>query len=630
MKSKTSCFNRTIFKKNLTHYWPLWAAHLCVLLLIGPLQIWQMATAEWDMPMEPAARMYDIVHSVARGMTEPAIWFVFAGVMALAMFSYLYTAKNANMMHALPVNRLELYVTNYLSGLSFLLIPQSVVFFISLLVCLANEITCIQYLFFALLCQMGLSFFAYSLAVFVAMFTGQWLAMPIYYFVVNYLYVGCLFIVNAVMELLSYGITDCWNPGKTCILSPLYYLGNNLRVNGIYADQSGELIGIEISGMHLVAIYAAAAVVLAVLAYRIYRRRQIETAGDWVSVEVVKPVFRWGVAFYGSILLAVGITAILSSSRSINLYVSMLVISVVVGFICFFVAEMLLCKNFRVFQRKRLLEWAGFTAVIVLFLTLFEVDAFGIERALPKEEEIEKAFVNMDYPIEMEAEELPELLALHQDVIAHKKEYQELQQERSGYYYTTFLYYMKDGSMFERRYPVAVTKEAVADSDSPAAKILVWERDTENLKQYVLGKNCDGNQYVSGYIDLYNEEGEYRNYMLDEEKTSVIAEAIEKDVDAGYMTAQYLTSIMAIDEELEEEKVASCGISIDYYTNKQENDLWYYYRYYREQSRTDEWTQASNYIQFDAECVYTVEAIEKLGIVEDAWKIWSDLPEKEN
>ena len=48
--------------------------------------------------------------------------------------------------------------------------------------------------------------FAYSLAVFVAMFTGQAFAMPCYYVIVNYLYVGCMFIVAKVIETISYGL----------------------------------------------------------------------------------------------------------------------------------------------------------------------------------------------------------------------------------------------------------------------------------------------------------------------------------------------------------------------------------------------------------------------------------------
>ncbi len=32
MQSGTSCFNKTIFKKNITHFWPIWGIYLVFLL----------------------------------------------------------------------------------------------------------------------------------------------------------------------------------------------------------------------------------------------------------------------------------------------------------------------------------------------------------------------------------------------------------------------------------------------------------------------------------------------------------------------------------------------------------------------------------------------------------------------
>lgn len=52
-----------------------------------------------------------------------------------------YKTSCFNMMHALPVSRKELFVTNYLSGLLFLMIPQAISFLISIFVCLGRNIT---------------------------------------------------------------------------------------------------------------------------------------------------------------------------------------------------------------------------------------------------------------------------------------------------------------------------------------------------------------------------------------------------------------------------------------------------------------------------------------------------------
>lgn len=625
MKSKTSCFNRTIFKKNVTQYWPLWSAYLLYLLIIVPINIWQHATDEWYMTRYgESERMYVIIVRAVANLIRPEMTFLFAALAAMAVFSYLYTAKNANMMHALPVNRFELFVTNYVSGLSFLLVPQMIVFFISVLVCLANQITLIQYLLFGMLIQMGIAFFAYSLAVFVAMFTGQLLAVPAYYLVINYLYVGCSYIVSLVANLLTYGVTNIWNPGKECILSPVYYLGNNLKVEVTYGTgvSVNEPTGIAFSGVNLVRIYAVVAVFLAVAAYQTYRRRQIETAGDWISVGFLKPVFRWGVAFCGGALLSVLITGELVSAHRMNVYLCSVVCLIVAGFLCFFAAEMLLKKQFKVFQKKRILEWAGFSVVAVLFLTLFEVDAFGIERKVPKADEIEAVFINMDYPMLVDEAAVEEMLEIHKDVIAHKEEYQKLAQGNEGYYYTTFRYYLKDGSTFERRYPIAITEEYLADATSPASRILAWESEPENLKRNLLGMNYERNEYISGCIDLYDEDNISTNRLLTREELKVLTAAIEQDVEEGNFD-DYCSSCVGA-ERIE---FYCTNISIDYYNSSKCNDVWDYYSdysYYNGDTLTKESASAStgySYISFGPECVNTVDALENLGIVDDTWKL---------
>ena len=40
MQSKISFFNKTIFKKNITHYWPLWLGYLIISLFEIPFAIY--------------------------------------------------------------------------------------------------------------------------------------------------------------------------------------------------------------------------------------------------------------------------------------------------------------------------------------------------------------------------------------------------------------------------------------------------------------------------------------------------------------------------------------------------------------------------------------------------------------
>ena len=303
MKSKTFCFNKTILKKNFSHFWPIWVLYNCYLLLILPVNIGINHSSETL--MSRTSDQLATLYTVFQYALKPFPIFIAAAVAAMAVFSYLYSAKSANMIHAMPVTRMELFATNYLSGLLFLLLPEVFAFIVAVFTCLACHITSLEYLFLWLLAVGGISFFALSLASFVAILTGNLVAMPVYYFAANYLYVGVLYIVSQLICLICYGVSDSWHPGKTCILSPMYYLNNNLRCVTTFDEITGEITAFSIEGLPLVCIYAVVGIVFIFLAVKLYQKRQIECAGDMISFAAIKPVFRWGVAICGGFLLSV-------------------------------------------------------------------------------------------------------------------------------------------------------------------------------------------------------------------------------------------------------------------------------------------------------------------------------------
>ena len=110
MKSKTSSFNTTIFKKNLTHHWPIWIVYLCYLIVVVPLYaIWLYANNEsnyiGNVPL--TQKQYHVIGSALAGAGSVIPVFIAAAAAALAVFSYLYNPRNANMIHSLPLDRRE-------------------------------------------------------------------------------------------------------------------------------------------------------------------------------------------------------------------------------------------------------------------------------------------------------------------------------------------------------------------------------------------------------------------------------------------------------------------------------------------------------------------------------------------
>ncbi len=248
MKSKTSCFNKTIFKKNMTHFWPLWALYSCYLIVSLPVGLWfDMQYYLQDDSYSQLQRQIYAISGAMRAAMNPVITFAFAAVMIMAVFSYLYSAKNTNMIHSLPVDRRELFVTNIISAFAFMIVPQILTFIITVFVCIGAHITNIQYILYWFGAEAAMTFFALALGAFVAMFTGQLLAFPVYYVVVNYLYVGCWYLINMVIESVCFGVSNNWNPGKSCILSPIYYLTNNLRIQSV-ENSEYVTVGIEFKG----------------------------------------------------------------------------------------------------------------------------------------------------------------------------------------------------------------------------------------------------------------------------------------------------------------------------------------------------------------------------------------------
>ena len=159
MKSKTSFFNRTVFKKNVTLYWPIWVCYLLYGMVKVPGQLWSRLQQQTD--MTAYARDYALYNSLRLEVDVAAIA-IMAVVCGMALFGYLFTQKNAYMIHALPVTRRELYVTNMISGLCFLLIPQALVFLVTVVLCLLKGIASVQFLGLWFLSVMGIAFFLYA------------------------------------------------------------------------------------------------------------------------------------------------------------------------------------------------------------------------------------------------------------------------------------------------------------------------------------------------------------------------------------------------------------------------------------------------------------------------------------
>ena len=92
MKSKTSFFNKTIFLKNITHFWPIWLMILVWNLFIMPFMIFN-SSLQYKMLNNITEQEISILRSndilgIVAVYANPVILFVFSVIAVMAVFSY--------------------------------------------------------------------------------------------------------------------------------------------------------------------------------------------------------------------------------------------------------------------------------------------------------------------------------------------------------------------------------------------------------------------------------------------------------------------------------------------------------------------------------------------------------------
>lgn len=389
MRSGTSLFNWTVFKKTICRFWPVWGAYSVIWLVALPLNglmMLQLDASNHGTPY-PTSYMENFARYTVSGMSDLALVLavVFGALCAMAVCSHLYSARSANFFGSLPVRREGLFLTHYLAGLAFLIVPNAVIFLLVLLIEAIGGAVFLPGLGLWLAAACGECLFFYSMAVFCGMFTGHILALPAFYGIFNVLAYGVYFLVQTVFRQFYYGFTGFSGGVDTVAawLTPILKLARRVHMDDFGAAEADYLV----RGLDIVAVYAAAAVVLAAGSFFLYRARRLESAGDVVSVRCMRPVFQYGVAFCVGLAFGIFTTAFLGGEEP-TLMASILVWAV----IGYFAARMLLDKSFRVLR-----YWKGAAISAGAFVLLFLVVGFdltGFETRVPTAEQVDYMELN--------------------------------------------------------------------------------------------------------------------------------------------------------------------------------------------------------------------------------------------
>lgn len=546
MQSRTLCFNGTLFRKNLSRFWPLWGLASFVGALFPLALFLQMVRTRAGIdPLEMTEAYYSVV-----SWALPGLSLCYAVLCAMTVWSYLYNARSVSLMHTLPIRRRGIFFTNFLSGMAMMLIPYAVTGALCILVSLYAHAFDPVGLGITILAVVGESFFYFASATFVAFVTGNIFALPALYFLLHFLAVLADFLVSSFAQGFLFGFNSSYT-GVAEFLSPTVYLTHHLNVGRDHVETMAEsgyyyhkLSAVSLENGWLIAVYALAGVVLTALAYSAYRRRHSESAGDVMAVRWLRPVFRWGITVLAGALGGLLLYELFWRSfqySSTYEALPMAVCLTVAGLIGYYAASMLLAKSLRVFRGS----WKALIAVVVLssaFCAVLHFDALGIESRIPAPDQIKKLELRVDgntytlYPGQDDAL-IQQVRALHQTIEADEAHIREayngvLFEAEGNVSYGNPLrltYTLRTGAVVERFYDLTITRDRLTRSDTYDALLDALIRN-ETMKKKRL--HLDGDGFTPDGGSIYVERrGE--GYDLGSREAQAILNAVAQDAAVG-------------------------------------------------------------------------------------------------
>ena len=453
MKLRTSFFDRTVLKKDITRFAPLWA-----LYLIGGLMIAISSGFNGDE-----------INEWLGGLG--VVSFLYAMLTAQLLFGDLFNTRLCNALHAMPLRREGWFFTHVTAGILFSLVPNLLIS----LALMAQFISrnALWYIAFIWLLGMELHYlFFFGLAVLCMMVTGNRFAAVAVYLIVNFLSMIALWLSTTIFQPMLYGVVI-----RTEIFAPFSPVVGLFQEQDYFTILHGEECwchfahdynwdqphvyywgGWGESWPYLI-ILAVLGVAFGAVALVLYRKRHLESAGDFMAFKSMKPVFTVTYTLcVGSLLEMMG------DGMGVPFYI-FLMIGLIVGY---FTGQMLLSRSLRVFK------WKNWLALVLIFALVFggiglcKIDAFGLVSWTPDVRDVVSVKVANSRVTEFTSyntdAELKDPAEIQKLIEIHKLLYAEgPTKDRDlniGWQNVTLCYTMKDGREVYRQYRAAQDGQA--------------------------------------------------------------------------------------------------------------------------------------------------------------------------
>ena len=361
MNLRTKSFKKSIFCADMRQLW-------VILLVYGGI-IFFGTFFDFYLDKSPYGNAipYSFVHSrfFASNCLSNFCGFVAGAILALRLFSYLYSPSAISFYHGLPFERKSIFVTKIVSGITLLIVPVLANFAIVALTKLCGSDIQIRWL--SLLYWLGnqtiYSLLAFSCVTVAVMLSGNILSL-----------LGtCILLFIAPLAIIGFIHVVCQNYLLGYAYDPTNFF------NFIYITPDTLLF--KLRGL----IYVFAIPALLIISYFMYKKRDLERVGEAIVFPKLKIAFIYFAGLLGGIF-----SYFYFSIWTFKTLLFMLPF----GIVAVIIANMI---NKRCVTLKgAFLHTAIYTAFVLLLLGSFRLDIIGFQKRIPLPENIESVTVLTD------------------------------------------------------------------------------------------------------------------------------------------------------------------------------------------------------------------------------------------
>ena len=405
MPRKTSFCNAALLRSDIKRYWPLLFLYVAVWVVILPMQILSASrecdgVAEGIMTVLQLRQHNVIIQSIPASVVMSLLFGCFA---AMAVWSYLMSGRTVGLMHALPVTRTQAFFSHVLSALGALTAGNVLIFLLTAL-CSAG----FSYVDWAalgtwLLLTELMALFFFALGSLCAMVTGWLLAVPVLYGAMNVVALLLYAVISTMTQMFYFGYSSSDIPEFITWLTPVGRIWDAVA-NGSAQPievQFREPIGTQTyhrfqlpaSAFSTCIIYAAVGIALLALVWWLYKKRPSEMAGDAMSFRWLQPIARWSIGLCGGLGLGLFLNYVILGSS----FAGLLICQLVMGVICFFAAQMLLKKKFRIFTSRWWVETLALVLTLLAVTLCIKLDITGYQHRVPDAEDVTSVRFSASY-----------------------------------------------------------------------------------------------------------------------------------------------------------------------------------------------------------------------------------------